>query len=182
MYVALAHYPVVNKNRDVIASAVTNLDIHDISRTAKTYGIGLFYVVTPLEDQKILINRIVSHWTNGYGAGYNALRKAALELVRVEESLDAAREHISSFGHGLPKVVATCARRFGQSIGYDGLREKLKSGEPYLLVFGTAWGLADQLLNAADFILEPVRGSAVYNHLSVRCAAAVILDRLLGEF
>jgi hypothetical protein len=181
LYVALTHYPVMNKNGEVIASAVTNLDIHDISRAAKTYGIDPFYVVTPLEDQKTLVSRIVSHWTNGPGAGYNASRKAALDLVRIEESLDAVITHISGFGHGRPKVVATCARRFEQSIGYDGLREKIKSGEPCLLVFGTAWGLADQLLDSADYILAPIRGNAAYNHLSVRCAAAVIFDRLLGD-
>jgi hypothetical protein len=171
----------MNKNGEVIASAVTNLDIHDISRAAKTYGINPFYVVTPLEDQKTLVNAIVSHWTNGPGADYNASRKAALDLVRVEESLDAAIDHIVDFGHGRPKVVATCARYFEKSIGYDDLRGKLKSGDPFLLVLGTAWGLADQFLDCADYVLAPVRGTADYNHLSVRCAAAVIFDRLLGE-
>jgi hypothetical protein len=62
LYVALAHYPVVNKNGDIITSAVTNLDLHDISRVVKTYGVRSFYVTTPLEDQKTLIKKIVSHW------------------------------------------------------------------------------------------------------------------------
>jgi hypothetical protein len=181
LYAALTHYPVMNKKGEVIASAVTNLDIHDIARAAKTYGIDPFYVVTPLEDQKTLVNRIVTHWTNGPGARFNGLRKAALDLVRVEASLEAVKDHIATFGHGRPKVVATCAKRFEQSIGYGGLREKIMSGEPCLLVFGTAWGLTEQWINSADYILEPIRGSADYNHLSVRCAAAVIFDRLLGK-
>ena len=55
LYVALIHYPVVNKNGETIASALTNLDLHDISRAAKTYGLEAFCVVTPLEDQKDLV-------------------------------------------------------------------------------------------------------------------------------
>jgi hypothetical protein len=76
LYVALIHYPVVDKNGDIIASAVTNLDLHDISRAAKTYGLKSFYVVTPLEDQRELVERIISHWTNGIGAAYNPKRPA----------------------------------------------------------------------------------------------------------
>ena len=71
LYVALTHYPVVNKRGETIASAVTNLDLHDISRTAKTYGLKSFYVVSPLKDQKTLVQRIISHWTTGAGAVYN---------------------------------------------------------------------------------------------------------------
>jgi len=71
LYVALTHYPVVNKNGNVIASALTNLDLHDISRAAKTYGLKSFFVVTPLEDQKELAERIISHWTDGFGSAFN---------------------------------------------------------------------------------------------------------------
>jgi hypothetical protein len=67
---------VVNKNGDIIASAVTNLDLHDISRAAKTYGVRSFYVVTPLADQKTLIDRIVSHWVKGTGSKYNPKRRS----------------------------------------------------------------------------------------------------------
>jgi hypothetical protein len=31
-------------------------------------------------------------------------------------------------------------------------------------------------------VLAPIRGNTSYNHLSVRSAAAIILDRLLGGF
>jgi len=33
----------------------------------------------------------------------------------------------------------------------------------------------------STYILEPIRGNAKYNHLSVRSAVSIILDRLLGE-
>lgn len=35
LYLGLVHYPIYNKNMQVIATAVTNFDIHDISRTAE---------------------------------------------------------------------------------------------------------------------------------------------------
>ncbi|MGC8720905.1 MAG: RNA methyltransferase, partial [Thermodesulforhabdaceae bacterium] len=52
---------------------------------------------------------------------------------------------------------------------------------PVILLFGTAWGLADAVFEQADYILEPIRGKSSYNHLSVRCAAAIIIDRLFGD-
>jgi hypothetical protein len=33
----------------------------------------------------------------------------------------------------------------------------------------------------ADYVLDPVLGNTDYNHLSVRSAAAVILDRVFGK-
>jgi len=181
LYLALAHYPVVNKNGDIIASAVTNLDLHDISRAAKTYGVRRFFVVTPLEDQRALVKKIVSHWTMGVGAEYNALRKDALELIHTEGSLKEVVDHIKRLGDGSPKTVMTCARSFARNISYSRFREILKNGGSYLLVFGTAWGLADSLLTSAEYILEPIRGNTDYNHLSVRSAVSVILDRLLAH-
>jgi hypothetical protein len=52
---------------------------------------------------------------------------------------------------------------------------------PCVLVFGTAWGLSEALMETADYILVPVSGPEDYNHLSVRSAAAIILDRLMGR-
>jgi hypothetical protein len=181
LYVALAHYPVVNKNGEIIASAVTNLDLHDISRVAKTYGVKAFYVVSPLTDQKALAERIVSHWIKGFGASYNPKRREALALIDIKDTLKEVLDHIKSKGQGLPKTVATCARNNNRSIGYDTFREMLASGKPYLLVFGTAWGLSNNYIEEADFVLEPVEGNTAYNHLSVRSAAAIVLDRLMGR-
>ena len=181
VHLALTHYPVVNKNGDIIASAVTNLDLHDISRAAKTYGVKTFYVVTPLDDQKELVQRILSHWTIGAGGIYNPFRRSALELIKVMSSLADVAEDIASAEKRYPKTVVTCAKRYPSSIGYDEFRTILTDGVPHLLVFGTAWGLADAFIYAADYILEPIAGTSAYNHLSVRSAAAIILDRLLGE-
>jgi len=180
LYVALTHYPVVNKTGDTIASAVTNLDLHDIARAARTYGVRGFYVITPLTDQQILIARLVSHWVSGAGARYNPKRREALELIRTADTLDTAIEEIRTSASASPKTVATSAKPSARGIRFSGFRELLKTGAPYILIFGTAWGLAPDLVSAADYVLEPVIGSTGYNHLSVRSAAAVILDRLLG--
>jgi hypothetical protein len=181
LYLALAHYPVVNKRGDIIASAVTNLDLHDISRAAKTYGLKSFYVITPLKDQQVLAKRIIAHWTKGSGAEYNPARRSALETINVIDSVADATEDIKRLENRSPEIVVTSARGYPASVSYDAFRAELKNGRPYLLVFGTAWGLAEPFISEADFVLEPIMGSTDYNHLSVRTAAGIILDRLVGR-
>ncbi len=179
---ALAHYPVINKRGDVIASAVTNLDIHDIARAVRTYGAAGFYIVTPLEDQTELVKTLISHWTEGAGAVYNSKRREALETVAIRETLEAVSQDIAGKHHGVyPRTVVTSARNNPGVISTRSFREMLKSGPPCLLVFGTAWGLSQDCMDAADYILSPLQGNTAYNHLSVRSAASIILDRLLGD-
>ena len=180
LYVALMHYPVVNKAGDIVAAAVTNLDLHDISRAAKTYGVKQFFVITPLSDQKTFVNRMVHHWVRGAGAQYNPKRGAAMQLIRIADSLDEVVHQIRRSCGGDPKTVVTSAKKNSRNISFGKLREMMQNRTPHVLVFGTAWGLSESVLSAADFSLEPIRGSEAYNHLSVRSAAAIILDRLLG--
>jgi hypothetical protein len=180
LYVALIHYPVVNKSGDVITSAITNLDLHDLSRATKTYGAKAFYVVTPLKDQITLANRIIDHWTRGAGAHYNPIRCKALELIQIKQTIAEVSNHIHRREHSYPKTVVTCAKKYPSSISYEKMRGLLADENPFLLAFGTAWGLAEETITAADYILEPVVGNTNYNHLSVRSAAAIILDRLIG--
>jgi len=181
LYVALIHYPVVNKNGKVIASAVTNLDIHDISRAVKTFGARSFYIVTPLEDQRALADRIVSYWVKGAGATYNPKRKEALKLISIKPFLEDVIEDIYADSGKRPEIVVTCAKQQPQNLSYKAFQQQLKSGNPYLLAFGTAWGLSEAFLADADYILDPITGNTGYNHLSVRSAAAIILDRLMRE-
>jgi hypothetical protein len=178
---ALVHYPVINKNGKIIASAVTNLDLHDISRSAKTYGVRAFYVVTPLADQKELVEKIVSHWLEGTGGKYNPKRKEALKLIVIKNTIDEVIEHIRKDTGDTPKTVVTSANENPRDISFKRFREMLKDGDSYLLILGTGWGLSESFIAEADYILNPVLGNTGYNHLSVRCAAAVILDRLLGR-
>lgn len=177
--IALVHYPVVDKNGHTVTSAVTNLDLHDIARAAKTYGVGTFYVVTPLAEQQLLVQRILEHWGEGYGATYNPQRKAALALVKLVDSLAAAREEITITAGAAPRVIATSSRRRNKLMGFDACRQLIEERTPTLIVFGTAWGLEESCIKEADYLLEPIMGIGNYNHLSVRSAVSIILDRLV---
>ena len=181
LHIILIHYPVVGKNGDVIASAVTNLDLHDIARLGRTYGIRSFYIVTPLRDQIELVDKIVSHWVSGAGSTYNPKRREALSLIRVKDSFESALAAIAAKEKIKPVTVATSAKKRGNSQPFRVIRDLLQDGNPYALVLGTAWGLTDDFLDQADYVMEPICGPTDYNHLSVRSAAAISLDRLLGE-
>ena len=179
--VALLHYPVYDRNRRTVVSAITNLDLHDIARAARTFGLIRSYVVTPAIEQQTLARKIIGHWQDGYGATYNPKRKAALDLVTVKASLGEVIGELET-AHGVtPRLVATGAAA-AASVSYDSLRRQLQeSSRPHLLLFGTGWGLADEVITAADAVLPPIMGQSEYNHLSVRSAVAIILDRLFGE-
>ncbi len=165
----------------MIASAVTNLDVHDISRALKTYGGAGFYVVTPLSDQQTLVKRIISHWTEGQGGAHHPKRRDALSLARVTDTLDDACDAIAEI-EGLPPIlVATSAKNRQESLSFANLREIMLKDVPVLLAFGTAWGLSEEMLSVADHILAPIQTHTGYNHLSVRSAVAIVLDRLLGR-
>lgn len=180
--IALIHYPVTNKNGEVIASAVTNLDLHDMARSARTYGVKGFYVVTPVEDQQALAAKLVDHWISGGGARYNPKRCEAMQLVHIRDNLEQVVSEIGQAEGRRPRTIVTCARPQKGGVTYRELRRMLDDGAPGLLLFGTAWGLAPDCMEAADIILDPVRGTGAYNHLSVRSATAIILDRLCGNF
>lgn len=178
--VALIHFPVVNRNSEIIGSAVTNLDLHDIARAGRTYGVSTYWVVTPYEEQQQLATQIVEHWTGGYGGEANPDRRNALSIVRIKSALeDVIASSTEKFGTR-PLVVGTCAKPQSATLGYDELRKRIWQGTPILLLFGTAWGLAPEALAMADTNLPPLKGPGTFNHLSVRSAASIIMDRLLG--
>jgi len=181
LHVVLVHHPVRSKTGETICSAVTNLDIHDIARTSRTYGVKGYYIVTTLEDQKALTEKIVAHWTSGRGGELNPARKEALELVKIRESLEAVVAEIGGQAGQVPCVVATSARRQADALTWQAGREFLAGDRPMVLVFGTAWGVTEDVIALADYVLEPVDGGSHYNHLPVRAAVAIILDRLLGR-
>jgi len=181
LYIGLVHYPVYGRNKEVIATAVTNFDIHDISRCARTFGLGGFFIITPLESQVALVERIVAHWRQGEGSIYNPTRKESLSLVRVCRSIDEADNEIARLHQKKVKRVATGASPHPGCIGYEKLRGLLKDWEtPFFLLFGTGWGLTKEVKESSDYVLAPIEGKG-YNHLSVRSAVAIILDRLLGD-
>ena len=178
LYIALIHHPVVNKNGKIVGSAVTNMDIHDIARAGRTFGVKEYYVVTPYEDQIVLAVQIMDHWTKGAGAKVNPARKSAIERVRVVKTFDDACRDIETQENQAVIKVATSARAFENAISCDRLRQKLNENAPHLLMFGTAWGLAQEVIDQCDYILEPILGTGSYNHLPVRSAVSIYLDRL----
>ncbi|MFP3983726.1 MAG: RNA methyltransferase [Desulfurivibrionaceae bacterium] len=177
---ALVHYPVYNKHREVVGSAVTNLDIHDIARACRTFGVSGFYIVTPFSDQQELVKKIVDHWQSGHGASCNKDRQEALTTVSVYDDLTSLYRDLALGGRE-NFVLATCARPGQGEVTCLEVRENLARHDRILLLFGTAWGLADEVIASADAVLSPIKGQTSYNHLSVRSAVAIILDRLLGE-
>ena len=182
VHIALIHHPVLNKPGDVVATAVTNLDIHDNARSARTFGCSSYHVVTPLDAQIELVTRILAHWRDGYGARRVPNRLEAMNLVRVSRNLDEALETIRDGRDVKLTLVATAARATDfDVVTYEELRSRLvcESG-PHVVLFGTGYGLAPELLERADHVLEPIGDPGDWNHLSVRAAVAITLDRLLG--
>ena len=181
LFLALLHHPVLDKNGQIVTSAVTQIDIHDIARSATTYGARRFYVVTPVPALRALSEKILEHWETGYGSTYNLTRKEALSLVGLENDLDGTLVAVEHETGERPILVVTSAHGGPDRIDYEAVRARLeRAGPPVLLVFGTGWGLAPEVMQRADVILSPILGPTPYNHLSVRAAAAIILDRLRG--
>lgn len=181
LYIGLVHHPIYNKRGEVAATAVTNFDIHDIARSAKTFGVGGFFVITPLESQVKLVERLIRHWVEGTGSVYNPTRRESLSLVRISRTIDEADREISNLWQKKVKKVATGAYPYPRNIGFGILRELLKDRTtPFFILFGTGWGLTQEVKDSSDYVLAPIEGKG-YNHLSVRSAVAIILDRLLGD-
>lgn len=192
VYVVLLHHPIVNRQGTVVTTAVTNLDIHDIARTARTYGAKGYFLVTPIRDQHELVGRILSHWREDTSRQYHPDRFEALSQVRLMATFEEVIEQIESECGEKPEVVLTDAQRksgslAGKQVSYRAYRAELEQSSrtrPVLVVFGTGWGVAEGFYPKVDRLLDPVfgrEGEGGYNHLSVRAAAAAVLDRLFGQ-
>jgi hypothetical protein len=181
LYVILVHWPVYNKRGEVVTTAVTNMDIHDLSRIGKTYGVRGLFIATPVRALRLLSEKILEHWGTGYGATYNETRRVALALARTVSDLDQAILEIERETGERPVLIATSARAGERRSTFAAVRARLaaESG-PHLLVLGTGWGLVEEVVDRAEIVLEPIRGGTDYNHLPVRAAAAIMLDRLLA--
>lgn len=179
---ALVHYPVKDRLGDLRATSVTPLNIHDLARSSATYGISPLYAVTPLLSQQALVKRILKHWLEGYGGVQNPSRRRSLEAVSLVSSVNDAAADLFRRTGAYPRLVGTGARPRGGSVGYGDLRERIdREGGVWLILFGTGWGLSAEFLDQCDALLEPLSGPGEFNHLSVRAAAAIILDRLFGS-
>jgi hypothetical protein len=182
IHLGLVHHPVLDRQGSVVTTAITNLDLHDMARSARTYGAGSLFIVHPIAAQRLLAERVQQHWVEGSGRRRIPDRAAAMELLRVVPSLEDAYAALG--GRAAIEVWTTAAAARGPEVtAYATARERLPQvGRPTLLLFGTGWGLTGELVASAEVQLEPIRAGAEtgYNHLSVRAACAITLDRLLG--
>jgi len=176
---ALVHHPVHDRSRAVVTSAITNLDLHDISRSAHTYGLSDLFIVHPIAAQRLLAERVREHWISGSGARRIPDRTPAISILRIVTTLDDA---LAELGAG-SELWVTSASGSGELLDFPAARAALQvDGPPVLIVFGTGWGLGDAVTARATARLSSIHGRRAdgYNHLSVRAAAAIIFDRLLS--
>jgi tRNA (guanine37-N1)-methyltransferase len=190
----LAHHPVYDRTGAEVTSSVTNLDIHDIARSAATYGLAGFMPITPIALQREKIDHIIEVWREEAihmaAASASGHRSHALAAVEVRSSIEEALDDLASLhGGARPIVVATSARLHAGSglpptLGYTELRRVLgaagSEARPVALLFGTGHGLAERAISLANYLLAPISGQPDFNHLAVRSAAAIVLDRLFG--
>ena len=182
LYVALVHFPVLNRRGEIIASAITTMDLHDLARSCCTYDVPVCYIVTPLKDQQGLAHRLTGHWRERIGKVLAPDRAQALERVTVIDSIEAAAAQILEHTGSCPVIWATSAQAVAGALPHIDARKDLAASErPHLLLFGTGWGLAPEVISSVDAVIEPIRGRNGYNHLSVRCAASILMDRLIGQ-
>ncbi len=177
-YIALVHYPIKNKEAEVITTAVTNVDVHDLARLSVTFGFKNYHVVTPIIEQQALVGRILEHWKGDYGKLRNNKRSVALDTVIISPSLESAISNIKASTGKDVKVVATTAKMTERSVSMNDFAKSVDEKNAYLLVFGTGWGLVDDIIQKADYVLEPLFYDTGYNHLPVRSAVSIIMDRL----
>ncbi len=180
-YIGLVHGPIRSKDGQEITTSVTNLDIHDIARSARTFGFKRYFIITPIKNQQQMVKKILGFWEADSGLIYNPDRKNALSEAEVIDTIADAVEKITQIEGKKPCVVVTGAN----FESYDGKEKDLMhkitlDGSPMFLLFGTGWGLTAPVVEQADFRLEPIFGIAddEYNHLSVRSAVAIYCDRL----
>lgn len=165
------------------ATSVTSIDIHDIARASKTYGIEQFFITTPLVDQQKIVRTMLDFWQAGVGIEYNPHRHSAVNSVVLQSDIEGVIKAIEEREGVRPLLIATSARiteKTERHITFYDQERVFASKRPILFVFGTGKGLTEELLNRCDYILMPVRGFSEFNHLSVRSAVAIILDRWMG--
>jgi hypothetical protein len=179
--IVLLHYPVRDRAGSIITTAITNLDLHDISRSTRTYGLSAMYAVHPIAAQRELAEKVRDHWLTGSGARRIPDRTPAMQVLRVEPSIDDVLVHFG--GRSGVEIWTTSAQVRDDSLSYAEARQRMASdGKPVILMFGTGWGIDPRLEQQADVRLEPICAmhETGFNHLSVRAACAITLDRLFG--
>jgi len=182
LFLALIHHPVLDRNGRIVTSAITSLDIHDIARSAHTYGVTRAYIVHPIPEQREFAATVIDHWRFDFGRSFDGRRREALETIKIVDTLEAAIADAAAVASSRPLIVHTSARTSGGMTTAE-LRFKMEAADapPMMILFGTGFGLAPSVRERADIVLNAILGPGDYNHLSVRAAVAIMLDRLRGR-
>ena len=106
LYVGLIHWPCMDKNGEEIATAITNLDLHDLARVCLTYGINTLYIVHPNDVQLSFAKKIMDHWLLGFGGVYNPVRKRAFEVITLVKDIEEIKRQTGAY------MVGTSAHGF----------------------------------------------------------------------
>lgn len=180
--IVLMHTDVLMRDGSPGCTSVTNLDVHDLARLSRTFGLHACFMVTPVTSQQRHTARIIDHWTSGHGAAYNPDRMEAIRTVRISHSLDSVSENLAADYGRSPVMIGTAARNIANKvIDYGDVCDRMLSADrPVALVFGTGWGLHENAVRMCDAFLKPIDGIDDYNHLSVRSAVAITIDRLIS--
>ncbi len=182
-YAALLHDDMYLKQGQIGTTSVTSIDIHDIARSAMTYGFEGFFITTPLQDQQKIVQKMLSFWNKKeVGGKYNKDRHEALAFVRLQDTLKSVVESIEAKEGKSPIIIGTSASSAHSVplLTYDQQDVVWKENRPVLFLFGTGYGMSEKLLKQCDYMLHPLHGFSDFNHLSVRSAAAIIFDKWLG--
>ena len=182
-YCVLMHDEIVLPGNMVGTTSITSLDIHDIARSGRTYGIKEYFIVTPLLDQQRIANRLLDFWKTDAGIEYNRHRHEAVSAVTVVSSLNDVVNAVESKEGIKPLLIATSAKSNETAsaiITYCDQARVWQENRPVIFIFGTGRGLAPSVIERCDFLLLPLEGFSSFNHLSVRSAVAIIFDRWLG--
>jgi hypothetical protein len=181
--IGLVHYPVRDRQNKTVATNITNFDIHDIARAAQVYGVEKYYIIHPMKEQLMFVDRVLDHWRTGQGAKYNPMRKTALGPVMAIESVEKA---IEDWNDPQTLVIATSARDEGlKKYSFAELRHVMHvEKRSVFMLFGTGNGMTSDLLKSCSGVLESIRGAPPrdYRHLSVRSAVSICLDRVMGPW
>lgn len=182
-YVMEVHYPVLDKNGDKSSTAITGMDLHDIARVCRAYGIKKYMLVTPIAQQRTMAKKIVRHWTEGWGASWNPDRKEAFSTLKIFASVQKALAWAEEREKKPPFTIATTAKKREGSVHWLSLkRQILEKDSAPVFIFGTGSGLHEEVINAADAVMSPLYGGTDgWNHLSVRSSVAIVLDRFFGR-
>jgi hypothetical protein len=141
-----------------------------------------YHLVTPVESQRDKAAHIANLWQEEQKEWRARALRLCTTTAGVPESIETLTRQ-----HGVAPIVAATSAdpaRFAAArvVTPAQLVGELQDapGVPLLVLFGTGWGLADTELPQVSRIITPISGRPTWNHLSVRSAVAILLDRLFG--